>query len=113
MIKKRPRSLIVHLKRFKIDPNTMRYSKLGHRVPFPQELRIESSLDDSDEPDAPVLYNLKGIVVHMGQGYAYGHYFALIKSRGRWIKFDDTGVDVVDEKYIKALFGNPHEGSRS
>jgi Ubiquitin carboxyl-terminal hydrolase len=49
----------------------------------------------------------------MGQGYAYGHYFALIKSRGRWIKFDDTSVDVVDEKYIKALFGNPNEGPRA
>ena len=69
-------------------------------------------MDDSDDSNTN-LYNLKGIVVHMGQGYAYGHYFALVKSRGRWIKFDDTGVDVVDEKYIKALFGNPNEGSRS
>ena len=86
----------------------MRYQKLGHRVPFPQELRIESSLDDSEDSNT-TLYNLKGIVVHIGQGYAYGHYFALVKSRGRWIKFDDTGVDVVDEKYIKGLFGNPSE----
>ncbi len=65
MIKKRPQSLIIHLKRFKIDPATMRYQKLGHRVPFPQELRIESSLDDSEDSSA-TLYNLKGIVVHMG-----------------------------------------------
>ena len=53
------------------------------------------------------MYKLRGIVVHLGQGYAYGHYFALVKSRGRWIKFDDTSVDPVDEKYIRALFGNP------
>ena len=53
-----------------------------------------------------MLYHLKGIVVHLGQGYAYGHYFALIKSHGRWIKFDDNNVDVVDEKYKSALYGN-------
>jgi len=30
----------------------------------------------------------------------------LIKSHGRWIKFDDKNVDVVDEKYKSALYGN-------
>lgn len=104
MIKKKPRTLLIHLKRFKIDPNTLRYQKLGHRIPFPSELRVESALDEGDES---ILYHLKGIVVHLGQGYAYGHYFAIIKSRGRWIKFDDNYVDAVDEKYMKALFGTP------
>lgn len=52
-------------------------------------------------------------MVHLGQGYAYGHYFALIKSRGRWIKFDDTSVDPVDEKYIRALFGNPQGSAQA
>ena len=84
----------------------MRYQKLAHRIPFPQELRVESALDENGGENS-VLYNLKGIVVHLGQGYAYGHYFALVKSRGRWIKFDDTNVDAVDEKYMKALYGNP------
>jgi len=51
---------------------------LGHRIPFPQDLRIESALDDSTPP---FIYRLKGIVVHMGQGYAYGHYFAVIKKK--------------------------------
>ena len=109
MIKRKPAALVVHLKRFKIDPKTLRYQKLAHRIPFPTELRIESALDDSND----ILYNLKGIVVHLGQGYAYGHYFALIKSRGRWLRFDDTSVDLVDEKYIKALFGSGHGSSES
>ena len=114
MIKKKPRSLIIHLKRFKIDPNTLRYQKLGHRIPFPAELRIESALDEGHgAEDKSVLYHLKGIVVHLGQGYAYGHYFALINSRGRWIRFDDTSVDAVDEKYLRALFGSPSASSQS
>jgi ubiquitin C-terminal hydrolase len=46
MIKKKPKTLIIHLKRFKIDPQTLRYSKLSYRIPFPTELRIESALDE-------------------------------------------------------------------
>lgn len=53
------------------------------------------------------MYHLKGIVVHLGQGYAYGHYFACVKSQGRWIKVDDNNVQVVDEKYMRALYGSP------
>ena len=58
-----------------------------------------------------MLYNLKGIIVHIGQGYAYGHYFSLIKSRGRWIRFDDANVDAVDDKFFRALFGYPSQHS--
>ncbi|TNV77791.1 hypothetical protein FGO68_gene10338 [Halteria grandinella] len=110
MIKSKPRSLIIHLKRFRIDYRTNHHQKLGTRIPFPQELRIESALDDISGENH-ILYNLTGIVVHMGQGYAYGHYFALVKSKGRWIKFDDTSVEPVDEKYMRALFGNPQQSS--
>ena len=70
-------------------------------------MRIESALDDQEENS---VYQLKGIVVHMGQGYAYGHYFAVIKKKNHsWLRYDDTSVQVADEKYLKALFGNPNE----
>jgi ubiquitin C-terminal hydrolase len=108
MIKHKPRSLIIHLKRFRIDYRTNYHQKLGTRIPFPQELRIESALDDVSGEN-PILYNLTGIIVHMGQGYAYGHYFALAKSRGRWIRFDDTRVDAVEEKEMRMLFGKPEQ----
>lgn len=49
MIKQKPKTLLIHLKRFKIDPQTLRYQKLSYRIPFPNELRIESALDESDE----------------------------------------------------------------
>jgi hypothetical protein len=65
MIKRKPRMLLIHLKRFKIDPNTLRYQKLSHRIPFPAELRIESSLDEISGENS-ILYNLKGIVIHLG-----------------------------------------------
>lgn len=66
MIKQKPKTLIIHLKRFKIDPNTLRYQKLSYRIPFPTELRIESALDEVDDHSQSTLYYLKGIVVHIG-----------------------------------------------
>ena len=38
------------------------------------------------------IYQIKGIVVHMGSGMAFGHYYALVKSEGKWLKFNDTAV---------------------
>ncbi|CDW91045.1 ubiquitin carboxyl-terminal hydrolase 12 [Stylonychia lemnae] len=113
MIKQKPKILIIHLKRFKIDPQTLRYQKLSHRIPFPNELRIESALDESEDSSQSLLYHLKGIVIHVGQGFSYGHYFSLIKSQGRWIKMDDTNVSVVDEKYMRALYGLPSSNEQS
>jgi ubiquitin carboxyl-terminal hydrolase 9/24 len=47
------------------------------------------------------VYQLVGVVVHMGQANA-GHYYSYIKERrstvnyGRWFKFNDAQVDAVD-----------------
>jgi len=65
MIKNKPSTLLIHLKRFKIDPRTLHYQKLGYRIPFPSELRIETALDENSGENS-VLYHLKGIVVHLG-----------------------------------------------
>ena len=40
-------------------------------------------------------YRLKGFVVHEGQGLNFGHYYAIIKSQGKWMKFDDTRVSII------------------
>ncbi len=60
-ILKKPKAIIIHLKRFKIDNQTLRYSKLSYRIPFPNELRIEDSIDDQDDESGGQLYHLKGI----------------------------------------------------
>jgi ubiquitin carboxyl-terminal hydrolase 9/13 len=73
---KLPQILLIHLKRFKIDPTTYRYNKLGYRIPFSTEIRIETGNDLNKEN----LYKLKGVVIHCGQGLHYGHYYAMIRS---------------------------------
>jgi ubiquitin C-terminal hydrolase len=42
MISERPKLLLIHLKRFKIDYQTMTHSKLTARIPYPEYLNIEN-----------------------------------------------------------------------
>lgn len=53
------------------------------------------------------MYHLKGVVIHEGQGIQFGHYYALVKSQGRWLKFDDTRVSVLGDKDHQIYFGGP------
>jgi len=46
---------------------------LGYRIPYPTELKVDSL-------EGARVYQIKGIVVHAGQGMAFGHYYALVKS---------------------------------
>ena len=54
-----PKLLLVHLKRFRIDPQTFMQQKLNYRIPFAEEMRLEA-------PGESKVYHLKGIVVHEG-----------------------------------------------
>jgi ubiquitin C-terminal hydrolase len=64
-IKKLPNVLALHLKRFKYQEDLKKYIKLTYRVAFPFELRLFNTVDDVDDPDR--LYELFGIVVHIGR----------------------------------------------
>lgn len=64
-IKKLPNVLALHLKRFKFQEDLQKYIKLAYRVAFPFELRLFNTVDDTDDADR--LFNLFGIVVHIGK----------------------------------------------
>jgi len=49
---------------------------------------------------------LKAIIVHIGGGNHYGHYFAVLKNKGRWYKFDDEDITIVEERELSSIFGN-------
>ena len=53
------------------------------------------------------VYHLKGLVVHEGQGLQFGHYYAIIKSQGKWMKFDDTRVSIIQDLETHIYFGEP------
>ncbi|KAG0306868.1 hypothetical protein BGZ97_000587 [Linnemannia gamsii] len=101
-IKELPRNLILHLKRFDYDMDTMRRIKINDRFEFPSRLDMEpytidyltrkeqaqdgvaSSPTTAQMPEqdksAAFQYNLVGVLVHTGTADS-GHYYSYIKDR--------------------------------
>ncbi|KAL9538200.1 hypothetical protein MBANPS3_011117 [Mucor bainieri] len=109
-IKKLPNILALHLKRFKYQEQLQKYIKLTYRVVFPFELRLFNTSDDTEDADR--MYELWGIVVHIGSGPHHGHYVAIVKSNGQWMLFDDDVVTQIQEEDIQKYFSDlPGSGS--
>ncbi|KAI9834750.1 MAG: hypothetical protein M1819_002836 [Sarea resinae] len=104
-IKRLPRILALHLKRFKYTEDFGRLQKLFHRVVYPYHLRLFNTTDDAEDPDR--LYELYAVVVHIGGGPYHGHYISIIKTQDRgWLLFDDEMVEPVDKSYVRNFFGD-------
>jgi ubiquitin carboxyl-terminal hydrolase 9/13 len=103
-IKRLPRILALHLKRFKYTEDMQRLQKLFHRVVYPYYLRLFNTTDDAEDPDR--LYELYAVVVHIGGGPYHGHYVSIIKTQDRgWLLFDDEMVEPVDKRFVTKFFG--------
>ena len=103
-IKRLPRILALHLKRFKYTEDLQRLQKLFHRVVYPFYLRLFNTTDDAEDSDR--LYELYAVVVHIGGGPYHGHYVSIIKTQDRgWLLFDDELVEPVDKDYVMNFFG--------
>ena len=104
-IKKLPKILALHLKRFKFTDDFQRLQKLFHRVVYPYHLRLFNTTDDAPDPDR--LYELYAVVVHIGGGPYHGHYVAIIKTEDKgWLLFDDELVEPVDRSFVQNFFGD-------
>ncbi|KAL8830510.1 MAG: hypothetical protein Q9191_001383 [Dirinaria sp. TL-2023a] len=107
-IKRLPKILALHLKRFKYTEDLQRLQKLFHRVVYPYHLRLFNTTDDAEDPDR--LYELYAVVVHIGGGPYHGHYVSVIKTQDRgWLLFDDESVEPVDKDYVRNFFGDTNK----
>ena len=103
-IKKLPRVLALHLKRFKYIEQLQRFKKLSYRIAFPQELRLTDVCDEAHDPERK--YRLFAVIIHAGSGPHHGHYVALVRAFGnQWLCFDDDVIEPIDEAQIEAYFG--------
>lgn len=102
-IKKLPKILALHLKRFKYCDTLNKYTKLSYRVVFPFELRLFNTTDDATNPER--LYDLIAVVVHCGSGPHRGHYVSIVKSQGMWLLFDDDNVDKIEPSSMEDFYG--------
>lgn len=104
-IKRLPKILALHLKRFKYTEDLQRLQKLFHQVVYPYHLRLFNTTDDAEDPDR--LYELYAVVVHIGGGPYHGHYVSIVKTEDRgWLLFDDEMVEPVDKSYVRNFFGD-------
>ena len=107
-IRRLPRILSLHLKRFKWVDGALR--KLFDRIVFPFFLRIQNTTADAEDPDR--LYELYAVIVHLGSTPHAGHYVSIIKTADRgWLLFDDELVLPVDANYVRRYFGGDPRNS--
>ncbi|PRP77448.1 hypothetical protein PROFUN_14336 [Planoprotostelium fungivorum] len=106
-IKRLPQILVLHLKRFKYIEQAQKFKKLGYRVTFPLQLRLENTMPEA--PDADRMYHLKSVVCHIGTGPNHGHYVSISKSYDRWILFDDENLRLMSENDLKICYGATNE----
>jgi ubiquitin carboxyl-terminal hydrolase 9/13 len=104
-VKKLPKILALHLKRFKFTEDMQRNVKLFHRVMYPKHFRLFNTTFDAEDPDK--LYELCAVVVHIGGGPYHGHYVSIVKTEhAGWLLFDDEMVESVDANYVFNFFGD-------
>lgn len=104
-IKRLPKVLALHLKRFKYTEDYSRLQKLFHRVVYPYHLRMFNTTDGAEDPDR--MYELYAVVIHIGGNAYHGHYVAVIKTQDRgWLLFDDEMVEPVDKHFVRNFFGD-------
>lgn len=104
-VKRLPKVLTLHLKRFKYTEDYSRLQKLFHRVVYPYHLRMFNTTDEAEDPDR--LYELYAVVVHIGGNAYHGHYVSIIKTKDRgWVLFDDEMVEPVDKHFVRNFFGD-------
>mmetsp|Transcript_14025 Transcript_14025/g.14051 ORF Transcript_14025/g.14051 Transcript_14025/m.14051 type:complete len:1540 (-) Transcript_14025:424-5043(-) len=121
-VKHLPNFLVVALRRFEFDFDTMNRLKLNDYYEFPHELDMEPYTQEGLEriekekekqtgkdvtipnkkfPDDYYKYSLRGIVIHSGTAES-GHYYSYIfdAKQNKWYEFNDNWVREIDPKDI-------------
>ncbi|ELP93806.1 ubiquitin specific protease, putative [Entamoeba invadens IP1] len=110
-----PNTLVLHLKRFEFDYETMKKFKIYDKFAFPTLLNLttySSLFLDKQFPHSNencFVYELVGVVVHTGN-LDSGHYYSYIKNQESgtdWVEFNDDIVEYFNlENLEKATFGD-------
>ncbi|CCK68679.1 uncharacterized protein KNAG_0B02370 [Huiozyma naganishii CBS 8797] len=102
-LKKLPRILALHLKRFKYSEAQNTNIKLFNKITYPLFLEVASKFD----PSVSKKYELTGVVLHMGGGPQHGHYVSVCKTDNfGWLFFDDETVETLDEPQVLNFTGD-------
>ncbi|KAJ5143206.1 Protein of unknown function DUF3517, partial [Penicillium bovifimosum] len=100
-----PDNVIFHLKRFDFDMVNMLRSKINDEFQFPHHIDMApytvEHLSNPEEPIAPDIFELVGVLVHTGTAES-GHYYSYTLERPSsgeepsWVEFNDSDVTEFD-----------------
>ena len=115
-VKELPNVLILTLKRFEFNFDTMERFKLNSFCEFPEELDMlpymrETLFQDEEKlPPENYKYVLKGVLIHYGISEA-GHYTSYVKTaENEWKYFDDEKISDFDTSELgNECFGGIEE----
>ena len=113
LLKSLPNILVISLKRFEFDYETMFKLKLNKYFEFPFQLNMKDYMMENHTEECTE-YDLTGIVIHNGEA-DFGHYYDLIKgSDNNWYKFNDENITEFKEENIpNEAFGNKDDDDDS
>ena len=94
---KLPNLLVITLKRFCWNFETMNRTKINDYFEFPLELELSRYAFPGRKEQNPHYfdYRLCGIIIHSGSAES-GHYYSLIKINDQWFEFNDKRVSPWD-----------------
>jgi len=65
--------------------------KINQHINFPAELNLEKYTQSTSPKEE--MYDLYGVLVHIGGGLHYGHYYCYVKnSNNMWYCMNDSSV---------------------
>ena len=91
-----PETIIISLKRFKMDDVTKQHNKNTSPVFSPHMLAL---------PGVEATWFLRAIVAHSGPNVATGHYVAYHGVNGTWLSFDDKALSLMGTKMQDGVDG--------
>ena len=93
-----PTILVLHLKRFSFD-RFGRLTRISKHIRFPMKLGISEFMSLANK-SIPRLYELVGVLVHVGKSCNRGHYLAFVSSGESWYRVSDSDVQEVSEEVV-------------
>jgi hypothetical protein len=96
-----PPALRIHLRQFEYNTSTQTTIKIQSSFEWTNQIDQSRFLADRNSHTRLTVYELFGILVHVGIP-SYGHYWACVipAQGGIWWKFDDASVSPVDEEIV-------------
>lgn len=92
-----PPVLHLSLLRFTFSMDTLDRVKSQDQITFPLVLDMREFVNDGGS--GPLLYDLKGALLHVGASAHHGHYAAQVHdtTSGKWFYFDDEAVSPIND----------------